>query len=372
MKCPKCGYQSFNNLTACKKCGRDLAEVQAKLNLGNPVIVPLPVQPPTEPPPAVTEIPVASAPAAVAVKEQNTPEDEHGLEDFFQSIDSLDQVPSDPPLDRQPAANTKERSTAKRQHSTEGPQWSQESPQGDFPFDELDSDLDALQLSRAAEPTADSASPFDDVDSFEINWQSLMEEEVIAEAEPVTESEPASEGQSTKEEWDLEELPTTTKPVTEQSEIVPSAKIIEPEPEPEPIETEGPTAPPITEQLTDDEDWPLPELPSDLHVEKNFALEEPCEPKTPAAEAPTDSAVPSEQPVEVQEELPLAAREIETPFKQANIAAIFLPDAEQDPIASGAQLLTRRAKAYLADFGLLTVIFAIFVCAGEVARSPAP
>ena len=33
MKCPKCGYHSFDHLDSCKKCGGDLAEHKAKFNL---------------------------------------------------------------------------------------------------------------------------------------------------------------------------------------------------------------------------------------------------------------------------------------------------------------------------------------------------
>jgi len=33
MKCPKCGYHSFDHLDSCKKCGHGLAEHKAKFNL---------------------------------------------------------------------------------------------------------------------------------------------------------------------------------------------------------------------------------------------------------------------------------------------------------------------------------------------------
>jgi hypothetical protein len=33
MKCPKCGYNSFDHLESCKKCGKDLTEHKAKFNL---------------------------------------------------------------------------------------------------------------------------------------------------------------------------------------------------------------------------------------------------------------------------------------------------------------------------------------------------
>lgn len=33
MKCPKCGYNSFDHLESCKKCGQGLTEHKAKFNL---------------------------------------------------------------------------------------------------------------------------------------------------------------------------------------------------------------------------------------------------------------------------------------------------------------------------------------------------
>lgn len=33
MKCPKCGYHSFDHLDSCKKCNHDLVEHKAKFNL---------------------------------------------------------------------------------------------------------------------------------------------------------------------------------------------------------------------------------------------------------------------------------------------------------------------------------------------------
>jgi uncharacterized RDD family membrane protein YckC len=371
MKCPKCGYQSFNNLTACKKCGRDLTQEQQKLNFGNPVVVPLPAQAPKEPIPAATEVP-APAPSAFVVEQEPDPQpDEQALEDFFQSIDSLDhdQVPSALSPARQSPADTKARSTAKRQASADFPQWNQESPPGDFPFDELDSDLDALRLSRTAEPMSEGASPFDDVDTFEINWQLPMDGEETTETEPTAAKRATSQGQVIEQEEPQRDTPGTREAVATTFDIVPGVRVTEPEPAAREAAREAEAARlpviPVTEQPASAEEWPLPELPVDHQAEKDFTLEESCEEEQPAAE------IPAAQPLKAQEELPLAVREVEAPAERANIAAIFRPDAAQDPIASGARLLTRRAQAYLADLGLLMAIFALFVCAGEVARSPA-
>jgi hypothetical protein len=33
MKCPKCGYHSFDHLESCRKCGQDMTDHKAKFNL---------------------------------------------------------------------------------------------------------------------------------------------------------------------------------------------------------------------------------------------------------------------------------------------------------------------------------------------------
>lgn len=369
MKCPKCGYQSFNNLTACKKCGRDLTQEQQKLNFGNPVVVPQPTQSPKQPDPATTEVPAAPVSEPITVKEPELPEDEHVLEDFFQSIDSLDQdqIPAAPPTDITPPTTRKKRSSAKSKASTIEPHWSREAPQGDFPFEEIDSDLDALRLSSSAEAAAEDASPFDDVDTFEIDWQSPADEAAFSKTEPTVAKKTDTRPPLSTPEETPETLPTIKEPATQQPETASIEEVIKPCP----TEPAAPAPPSVREQLDEDEEWPLPELPAGHQSDKSFALEESGEPAMLIDEIATEAEAFVPQPIEVQQELPLAARDIEIPAKQPNIAAIFLPDAERDPIASGAQLLTRRAKAYLADLGLLTVIFAFFICAGEVARSPA-
>lgn len=375
MKCPKCGYQSFNDLTNCKKCGRDLSEIQAKLNFGSPVVVSSPAQPRTADLAANTAEPTEpSAPAVeeLEIPQQNSAEedDEHLLEDFFQFIDTPqdnDQVPAPiPAAKQQPPVKIAARKETARKIPDEFPQWQQETPQGDFPFDELDADLDALSLSKAKEQALDTASPFDDVDSFEINWQLPIEENAAGEAEQTT-ADTTTDGPPPATEQDPQrELPATPKP----------AAITKPAAEPHraepvtagaaadgPSEQNRPAAAVVLEPETAEEEWLLPELRADHPAEEEFALTEPGAAKTPAPDVSPSC--------EVQEELPLAAEATEPPAQPADIAGIFLPDTQPDSIASAARLLALRAKAYLADLGLLTAIFALFVGAGEIARSPA-
>lgn len=190
MKCPKCGYQSFNNLTACKKCGRDLTRERAKFNLGHPIVIPPPAQSPAPSSAASTlPAPPAAPPAPEKVLQEPTLQaDETGLEDYFLSIDDLDydHIPSiDPPgkqEDPKTGSGTGERPEAPLDFS----RWSRETPEGDFPFDEINTDLKALRLSTEETPAADGETPFDDVDSFDIDWQLPLNEEALPNQEAKT------------------------------------------------------------------------------------------------------------------------------------------------------------------------------------------
>ena len=150
----------------------------------------------------------------------------------------------------------------------------------------------------------------------------------------------------------------------------PAKRDTEAEPEAREAAVARPPVTPTIEQQTSNKEWPLPEITVEHQVEKDFTLKQSCEVDQPASATPA-AEVPATQPVEVQEELPLATREVEVVVERAKIAAIFQPDTGPDPIGSGARQLARRAQAYVTDLGLLTAIFALFVCAGEVARSPA-
>ncbi|HKL26457.1 MAG TPA: hypothetical protein VJ910_09560 [Desulfuromonadales bacterium] len=60
MKCPKCGYHSFEYLENCRKCGQDLAEHKSRFNLGG-FLSP----PPTEAAPFEAESTTSAAEPAV-------------------------------------------------------------------------------------------------------------------------------------------------------------------------------------------------------------------------------------------------------------------------------------------------------------------
>lgn len=64
MKCPKCGFQSFNYLATCKKCGRDLSGIRDRYRLGDPVQ-----------PPSFTGRPAVAAPLADDPFEASLPDE---------------------------------------------------------------------------------------------------------------------------------------------------------------------------------------------------------------------------------------------------------------------------------------------------------
>lgn len=59
MRCPKCGYHSFDYLDNCKKCGSDLTEQKLRCKFQGYVAAPAPVEetdaPPEPEPPAAPE-----------------------------------------------------------------------------------------------------------------------------------------------------------------------------------------------------------------------------------------------------------------------------------------------------------------------------
>jgi hypothetical protein len=56
MRCPKCGYHSFDDLDSCKKCGVDLTEQKLRFKYQG-YVAPSPGEELAEPEPAVAEIP---------------------------------------------------------------------------------------------------------------------------------------------------------------------------------------------------------------------------------------------------------------------------------------------------------------------------
>lgn len=98
MRCPKCGYVSFDHLEACKQCGADLQEVGHRR--GIPIFTAAPVGPP----PSSTSLPAGPSAAGASQKP----------EDRSQEIDALFAGLSDSPGLRLTPAQEAQEKTAFR------------------------------------------------------------------------------------------------------------------------------------------------------------------------------------------------------------------------------------------------------------------
>lgn len=197
MKCPKCGYQSFNYLADCKKCGRDLTELQGKFGFNR-------LGCPEGPAPKLASEP-AIAGAALEEEADSQPEiapspqethrekrsSEESLEVFFQSLE--DSPPKNSPVnaesipvDESYASSLVTPTDIERIDSlpdgTEASvvEGNLEDNDFNFPFEEMDADLDALQnpLQDDNEPFLFDI-PFDEPDELSLE-ETFPQKEVLA------------------------------------------------------------------------------------------------------------------------------------------------------------------------------------------------
>jgi uncharacterized RDD family membrane protein YckC len=422
MKCPKCGYQSFNHLATCKKCGQDLADLAAKLGF-NHVVVP-------------------SRPSAASAPDSPTSEN-HGresLEDYFRSIPEPEPIETtnvQPPESPSAPASQAPEATPDRDRTQNA--FAQPAPEetGDavpFPFEEMDADSEALRLEpeEADDPLA-LENPFDEQDELALGLPPLKEQparrsppsglepapsagEDPAGAESGQRQDPAAgsddffftppaEAMDAEEEdffFSFEELneelsgwqnapalPEMTRPTAEEIDIVPEpvardlasatdprqtaeqgANIEAPSPGElpaavpplEPPEEDPSEAPALkTEQAlmaAADDPWPAEEDVLPAEPELPVKPEVLYEPELPAE--PEFSAEPE----------PVAESEL-----LAEPEVLYEPELLAEPELSAEPAepkLARRFGALLTDLGILTVIFALFLLAGEMIHAPAP
>lgn len=76
MRCPKCGYNSFDHLDNCKKCSKDLTEHKAKFNIQSILLSEMPLE-------ATSLVAEEAVAAATAVPDVNS-------EDFTGAVDGTD------------------------------------------------------------------------------------------------------------------------------------------------------------------------------------------------------------------------------------------------------------------------------------------
>jgi uncharacterized RDD family membrane protein YckC len=358
MKCPKCGYQSFNHLLTCKKCGRDLTELQAKLSFGQ-VVVP------------------DSSPLGGTVRTTGAPasKDSEGgsLEDFFRDIpepppeDTAVARPLEspaPPVAKPPSTSRNHEELPETDMFPDGEETEDAFP---FPFDSMDADLDALQ--REDEDNSEPFvldTPFEEQEELDLGispQEEQGEKPEKAERDDVrgpAESDPEdfsfsapSDGQESEQDedfffsfeelnseltgWkDIPSLPEGTKPEDNDIDLTPVRDGRKTTETAHPPKTAGPDAAAKPQR---DEDLPTPPSSSQPSTE---GLPE-------AAAAQTEPAfIPSED------------------IDWQTVEDTIPGGMEQSPEPA----LGRRFSALLTDLGILALVFALFLLAGEMVRVP--
>ena len=332
MKCPKCGYHSFEYLERCRKCGNDLAAFKAKFNLRS-LIFPK----------------RQSGTAAPAV----------AGEDFAFEAESSAPVVA--------AAVTAVAATAVSTAAANAT---------DFGFDFMDE----TPVADESSPTpADGASPFPgeiepsagkgvfDSDAFDWN----AEEESVKETSGVdAEEEEAVDTAAGEENFGLDLSWDTELPVLEQAAAV---------------EPEDPSDPLDMDSLSDwdfEAESPLPPEAETVKTKGQEAPRDPFEVREPEMESPvpeSDLQTPfpaSPAPAETAEDPAPAAMTGADATSAVDASAEILPttmpeapgasEGDEPKIADGLP----RALALGVDLLLLGGIFLLFLIAGERALTP--
>ncbi len=355
MKCPKCGYQSFNDLLTCKKCGRDLTELQAKLGFGQVVV-------------QSSRSLAGTSRTAGAPASKDSESD--SLEGYFRNIP--EPAPEDAavagPLES-PASPVAKPSSTSRNHE-EFPETDM-FPDGEkaedaflFPFDRMDADLDALQ--REDENSDESFvldSTFDGQDELDLGISSQEEQR--------GDQKRAEKGDMQgPEESDLEDFSFSAPPDGQ---------------EPEQDEDFFFSFEELNAELTD---WKnIPSLPEgtrpeneeiDLFPARNAlkAAETVSSRETAEPDADMKPQLIEERPAPAPEPSPTDRRKTTDLQSELTFTSAYddwqsggdaLPEGtEQSPEPA----LGRRFSALLADLGVLALVFALFLLAGEMVRVP--
>ena len=95
MRCPKCGYVSFNELGACKRCGADLREITRRHGIPTFTAVPM------GPPPPRTPLPTGPSAAGPPQKPEDRPQEIDALFAGFSDSPGLALTSGQDPQERE-------------------------------------------------------------------------------------------------------------------------------------------------------------------------------------------------------------------------------------------------------------------------------
>jgi uncharacterized RDD family membrane protein YckC len=355
MKCPKCGYQSFNHLLTCKKCGRDLAGLQTKLGFGQVVV------------PGSRSL-VGAARATEAPPSKNSKDDP--LKNYFRSIPEPapeDAIVADPPeipapsVEKPPSAHQEQEESPETDLFPDGEETEDVFP---FPSDRMDADLDALQREDddGGEPFV-LGNPFNEQEELDLGLFSQENdgEERGRDGMPgLEESDPedfsfsaSSNGQEPEQDEDFffsfEEL---NSELTDWKEIPSLPEVAKPE------DNEIDLTPVRDGGKTSETAFPSKAAGPDTTTEPQ---EIEILPTPPPSSEPSGAAFPGK--AAVQDELAFIPCEDND---GQTVEDTILEATEQFPEPA----FDRRFAALLVDLGILTLVFALFLLAGEMVRVP--
>lgn len=360
MKCPNCGFNSFDYLETCKKCNSDLTGHKAKFSLRSLLFPGRQAAPQAAEPPVEQEASTPEPPPAA------------GSVDFgYDFMDDGETDEGDPPAPppEHPAPGD---GTAMPEEAGHAPEMTEPSPETDLFWDTeppAEAPAPTSEAADAAEPLFDAEPAWTEespgmpeappaaAGATPPTQEAEHSEFVPADDEPDSGNEtapeaepPASKGPAQgAEQIDLSGLFGESDPSPETDATI--AQVVEPGESPPEEDLAELLLGPLEETPGGEEPWSSEDLP---------ALREDVLGVNPTAPLPGATAaeiMPKEPPAEatgVEEEATAPATE----------------EAAEEREAVSAPPIAARLAAGLADLAILGLVFALFVVVGEITLAP--
>jgi len=360
MKCPKCGYHSFDYLDRCKKCDNDLSSFKSKFNLRSLIFphlaVPDAAAPETEE--DISESPSPAAPVAAAattdfgfdfMDESSTPS--APKPEPFESPE-MEEIPVEASQDEVPAEDDTF-SWDEEPPAVElgtGPETEEETEMGDGPTEDFDWGEDTSPEPLPEEEALEETAENDDTFGLDLSWDSTAAEEDQPQEDEPLETMDAGE----LPDWDFDEEPSaeTKKDKKNQGQEEPS----------DPFELRGRDAGVLSPVTTETEVAIQEELPFEPELELD---------PEPELEAETEAAVAGINASAV--DLPTEEPTNERPWAEAEEDLLTaLDEGLSVPAPSVATLPSTMARvmALVIDLLILAIAILLFLAAGQAALEP--
>ncbi|TYO98104.1 putative RDD family membrane protein YckC [Geothermobacter ehrlichii] len=392
MKCPKCGYTSFDFLENCKKCGQDLQEHKAKYGLRSLLFPEL----------------LAAAQSTDATGESQAP-DPQGAEDLDLGFDFMaeQEETTAETVPNQDLAAAPSTEPASEQVAETSDTFTTATEEEDFGFslDDVSDDSWSADVPPAEAEGADDTTPIDfgddgaedidfdfDTDTDDPDWQEEPAGEDEAEtaagkreqedpADPFDSGGSADFGRSPIEPADANLIASLDEELADPDapETAEAFTLVEPDEEPaaEPLaDATLPDAEPAADEplsFVEPEDEPVAESLADVTLlDAEPAIDKPlafAEPEEEAAEKTEETLLGTALPTDE----PLSFVEPEDEPVAVPLAAAEEPEEpETDDEETAGPPLGARLAATACDILVLAVILFLFLAAGEWTLSDTP